>query len=669
MPIANKTRPKDVSFLNKNFAGFRSDLVEFAKTYFPNSYADFNETSPGMMFIEMASYVGDVLSFYIDEQFRESLLAYAEERKTVFDIAQSYGYKPKISTPSAVTLEMFQTVPASGTGDTVTPDYLYGHRIKQGSVVASDAFNITFRTVEEVNFSTSGSLDPVDVEPYERDTDTGDITKYLLKKSVRAVSGETTVETFAFTTAKAYDYITLGQKNILEIISVVDSDNNKWYEVESLAQDLIFDEVANDEEFDPNLAAYNDTTPYILKLIRTKKRFKTRVSPDGKLQLMFGSGVSSGQDEEIIPNPSTVGTSFNNSNYLNANSALDPANFLDTAVYGEAPSSTNLTITYSFGGGVEDNVPVNSITTKRDIKSEINSTGLDSTLVLESRDSIAVNNTAPATGGRGQETINEIKENVKQYFQAQQRAVSKEDYITRVYSLPSKYGNIAKIYITQDDQLNSGEGVLEDQVISVQKLMENYVIPGEPLKVSELKVRVPNPMALNFYVLGYNNNKKLTIVNAATKRNIKTYLGPYRVLTDAINLKDGYVINIGIRFAIYAKKGYNKNELVFKAIQKVKDYFDIDKWQLNQPIILSDIAYEISLVEGVNSVVPPQTMNPYSHLVVIDNKHAEVDGYSGNIYDINAAIKNNVLYPSLDPSIFEVKYPDLDIVGKVLGDY
>ena len=171
----------NINYLNKDFESFKNSLIEYAKTYFPNTYKDFNESSPGMMLIEMSSYVGDVLSFYIDEQFRESLLAYAEERKTVFDIAQSYGYKPKISTPSAVTLEMFQTVPASGTGDTVTPNYLYGHRIKQGSVVASDAFNITFRTVEEVNFSTSGSLDPVDVEPYERDTDTGDITKYLLK--------------------------------------------------------------------------------------------------------------------------------------------------------------------------------------------------------------------------------------------------------------------------------------------------------------------------------------------------------------------------------------------------------------------------------------------------------------------------------------------------------
>jgi hypothetical protein len=283
--------------------------------------------------------------------------------------------------------------------------------------------------------------------------------------------------------------------------------------------------------------------------------------------------------------------------------------------------------------------------------------------------SISVSNPNPATGGKGAETIKQIKENVKQYFQAQQRAVSKEDYITRIYSMPSKFGNIAKIYITQDDQLNSGQGVIQGQTISPEVLMEKYVLPNEPLKVQDLEVRVPNPMALNFYVLGYNRQKKLVAVNEATKRNIKTYLGPYRILTDAVNLKDGYIINIGVRFSIYAKKGYNKEEIIFKCIQKIKDYFNVDNWQINQPIILADIAYEISLVDGVNSVVPPVIDNPDGNLIVITNKFNTAGGYSGNIFDISTAIKNGVIYPSMDPSIFEVRFPDIDIVGKVLGDY
>ena len=664
----DQQRPKDINFLNKDFTGLRSDLIEYAKTYFPASYSDFNETSPGMMFIEMAAYVGDILSFYIDEQFRESLLAYAEERKTVFDIAQSYGYRPKISTPSNVTVDFFQTVPATGTGDTVVPDYRYGHRIKEGTVIASDQYSKTFRTVSEVDFSTSGSLEPVEASIYEVGEDSTP-TKYLLKKQARAVSGEVVTETFAFSSAKAYDMVTLANKNVLEIISVTDSNLSKWYQVESLAQDLVYEEVRNDAEFDPNLAGFNDTTPYMIKLLRTKKRYKSYIKSDGSYQLRFGSGTATENDEEVIPNPSTVGNSNVNSDFLNSNSALDPANFLETAVYGVAPANTTLTIKYSVGGGVDDNVPSNSINSLRSLTSEINSTGLDATLVEESQGSISVSNPGPATGGKGEETIDEIKENVKQFFQAQSRAVTKQDYITRIYSLPAKYGNVAKVYITQDDQLNSGEGVIQGDVITPETLQTEFIDKGESLKVSDLEVRVPNPMALNFYVLGYNNNKKLVNVNQATKRNLKTYMGQYRILTDAINLKNAYVINIGVRFTIYAKRGYNKEEVIFKCIQKVKEYFNVDKWQINQPIMLSDVAYQVSLVDGVNSVVPPVSDNPDGNLIVVTNKFETASGYSGYIFDISTAIKSGVIYPSLDPSIFEVKFPDIDIIGKCLGDY
>jgi hypothetical protein len=663
---STKLQPKEVNYLNKNFNNFKADLVNYAKDYFPNSYADFNEASPGMMFIEMASYVGDVLSFYIDEQFRESLLAYAEEKKTIYDIAQSYGYKPTIATPSTTKLDFWQTVPATGTGDSAKPNYDYAYTINAGSMVESSQYGKTFRTLDQVNFSFSSSLDPTTVEIYE--VNDSSPTKFLLKKSVRAVSGTITTETFSFSDAKAYERITLANKGVLEIISVTDSNGNKWYEVESLAQDLVFDDVANTAENDPNLAGYNDTTPYLLKLKRTNKRFKIRITIEGKTQLIFGSGTASGPDEEVIPNPSQVGNSFTNTNFLNNASALDPANFLNTAVYGQAPANTILTIQYSYGGGVQANVPAKSITTLRGINKSVAASGLDAALLGETEASIAVSNSIPATGGRGEETLTEIKENTKQYFQAQNRSVSKEDYITRVYNLPPKYGNVQKIYITQDDQIETGQGIIQDGIIDVPTLEK---LGGE-VSIAELlgeNGRVTNPMALNFYVLGYDQNKKLVKVNEATKRNIKSYLGPYRVLTDAINLKDAYVINIGIRFAIYVKKGYNKNEILLKAISKVKNYFDIDKWQVNQPIILQDVAYEISLVEGVNNVVPPLDENPNKDTIVVTNKFKEENGYSGNIYNVKAATSKEILYPSLDPSIFEIRYPNIDIVGKVLGDY
>ncbi|MAE86034.1 MAG: hypothetical protein CMB80_25075 [Flammeovirgaceae bacterium] len=661
-----KERPKQVNYLNKSFPGFKNDLIEFAKTYFPQSYADFNESSPGMMFIEMAAYVGDVLSFYVDEQFRESLLAYAEEKKTVFDIAQSYGYNPTLSTPSTANVNFFQTVPATGTGENARPDFNYGYRIRPGSLVGSDEYGKTFKLVDEVNFQVSGTLDPTETSIYEVD-DYNVPSKFLLKKKGRVVSGDITKDVFSFTDAIAYNKVILSNSPVLEIINVTDSDGNKWYEVESLAQDLIFEETPNTAENDPELGGYNDTTPYLLKMTRTKNRFRVKITPEGKTMMIFGSGTVSGQDEEVIPNPSNVGTNFTNSNFLNANSALDPANFLNTAVYGKAPTNTDLTVQYSYGGGIKDNVPSGTITSIKGLVTEINTSGLTAALVSDSLNSIAVNNPLPATGGRGEETLQEVKENTRQYFHAQQRAVTKEDYITRIYNMPPKYGNVSKMYIVQDDQLNEGDGAVAEELITMETVM-NYE-DGQGIPRSKLQSRVANPLALNLYSLGYDNSGKLAKVNDATKNNIKTYLGPYRILTDAVNIKDAYIINIAVRFSIYVKKKYNKEEIIFKCIDNVKKYFNIDKWQINQPIILADIAYEISLIEGVNNVVPPEDNNLHGSLIVVENKFDPALGYSGNIYDCGAATKQGILYPSLDPSIFELKFPNIDIIGKVVGDY
>ena len=238
---------------------------------------------------------------------------------------------------------------------------------------------------------------------------------------------------------------------------------------------------------------------------------------------------------------------------------------------------------------------------------------------------------------------------------SQNRAVTRADYITRCYSLPQRYGNIAKAFIVQDEQLET-TGQL--QVIDGQVIDTRY---------NDTTVK-NNPLALNLYVLGYNKNKKLTQLNTAVKQNLKMYLSQYRVMTDAINIKDGYIINIGVKFNIITKRGYNKNDVLFRAIQKVKEFFSPDKWQMNQPIVLTDLAYQISLVEGVVSLVPPEVNNPRKDLILIENKHKASDNYSGNVYDMDTASRDGIIYPSLDPSIFELKFPNSDIEGKVVGD-
>ena len=486
----SKKSVKEVRYLNKDFTSFKDNLIEFSKIYFPNAYNDFNESSPGMMFIEMASYVGDVLSYYIDNQFKESLLSFAEEKRTVYNMAQTFGYKPKLSSASSVDLDVFQTVPAlsSGTGGgyTTKPDLNYAMKLKSGMEIKSET-GVSFTTTEDCNFKFSSSYDPMTITVYESSNNVP--VTYLLRKGVRASSGTVTTEFFTFNNAEKYKRIALANQNVLEIISCTDSDGNSWYEVPFLAQDTVFTDMENTEKNDDELYTYSDQAPYLLKLLKTSRRFTTFIREDGKTELRFGAGTSDSPDEEIIPNPDEVGSSLPGSpTYLNT--AFDPSNFLATKAYGQAPSNTQLTIIYRYGGGINNNIIANTLRSIQSANIELDETGLNANLTATTKNSIAVNNPQPATGGRSAESIIEVKNNALAYFQAQQRAVTKEDYIARVYALPPKYGNVAKAYIVQDTQLDSQSGANSDS-------------------------RIINPLALNMYLLGFDANKKLVTVNQA----------------------------------------------------------------------------------------------------------------------------------------------------------
>ena len=634
---------KEVKYLNKDFTSFKANLIEFAKVYFPNNFNDFNEASPGMIFIEMASYVGDVLSYYIDNQFKESLLAFAEEKRTVYNMAQALGYKPKLAAPASTNLDIFQTVPAktAGSGDSYTtqPDLTYALTLQSGMIGESTS-GVSFSTTEDCNFKFSSSNDPMDVSIFES---SGNVpVTYLLKKSVRAVSGTVTTEYITVNAAEKYKRIALANPRVTEIISCTDSDGNSWYEVPFLAQDTVFTDVQLNSNTDPDLASQADQAPYLLKLLKTSRRFISYVREDDKTELRFGAGISDSPDEEIVPNPDSVGSSLPGSP-SHLGKAFDPSNFLQTKAYGQAPSNTQLVITYRHGGGISHNVGAGTLRNVQKVDISLDTSGLSTALVQTTRNSVAVSNPIPATGGKSEESVVEVKNNALAYFQAQSRAVTKEDYITRVYALPPKYGNIAKAYIVQDSQLDTTDtGANSDS-------------------------RIMNPLALNLYVLGYDASKSLTQINEAVKENIQTYLTQFRMVTDAVNIKDAFIINIGVKFNIIAKTGYNGEEVTLRAIQRVREFFNVDNWQIGQPIVLSDLAYQISLVDGVSAVSPPEENNPNGLPVLITNKFLASQGYSGNMYDMISATKDGVVYPSLDPSCFELKFPATDIEGRVVG--
>jgi len=621
---------KDISYLGKDFNQFRANLIEFTKRYFPDTYTDFNESSPGSMFIEMAAYVGDVLSYYADTNLRESLLEQAQERQNIFDIAKTLGYKANNVVPAYVTLDVFQLVPAIGTGINVQPDYNYALSIKPGMRISQNNGSAVFRTLDSIDFTFSSSIDPTEVTIYE----TNDTTKlpvyYLLKKQIRAVSGTIRTNSYTFGSAKPYDKIVLPENNIIEIISVEESDGDNWYEVPYLAQDTIFESVPNLLENDPELSPYRSSAPSLLKLRKTAKRFITRLRSDNRLELQFGAGISDNNDEEIVPNPDNVGNGL--AGFRRAVDVdIDPANFLYTRTYGQAPSDTTLTITYTVGNGISDNVPAGVMTNIDFIEfdDDINSTA-SGALVNFIKTTVAVNNAEPASGAKSAENSTDIKNNALAAFATQNRLVTREDYIIRAYSMPAKFGSVAKAYIVPDDQ------------ISQESYEQN---------------RIANPLAMNMYVLGYNESKQLTQLNQAIKENLKTYLGYYRILTDAVNIKDAFIINIGVDFEISVLPNYNSNEILLKCVDALRSYFDISKWQINQPVIKSDITTTLANVKGVQSVVGVKFLNLY-----------DTDfGYSGNIYDLQSATRNGVIYPSLDPSIFEIKFPNKDIRGRVVS--
>ena len=643
--MADTQVKKEIRYLNKDFASLRANLVNYAKVYFPNTYNDFNESSPGMMFIEMAAYVGDVLSYYMDSQIKELFIQHAEERKNVVNLAETLGYRPRQSFAASTTLDVFHLVPSIGSGELNKPDYRYALIVAEGMQVSSTAdSSVTFRSNELVNFNFSSSNDPTDISIYERDGGTGEPTYYLLKKSVRASSGTVTSETFTIGDPQKYLRVALNNTKILKIVSVKDSDGNTWYEVPYLAQDTIFKEIRNTAENDPQFSQYNDTAPYLLKLKKTSRRFRTRIRGDNKLELQFGAGISSDPDEVIIPNPDNVGSNLpGGRSYLDV--SIDPSNFLYTKAYGQIPQNTTLTVEYLTGGGLGDNVAQGDLTSISGISATYdNDAGLATAVSNAVKGSVAVNNIEAGVGGKGAETIPEIRNNALAHFSAQNRAVTMEDYLIRIYSLPEKFGRIDKAYIVQDEQLNKSN--LLQPINSVD---------GSSVLPTDQSQTIKNPLALNCYVLGLNSIGKLTAVNEAIKQNLKTYMGQYRILTDAVNIKDGYIVNIGINFEIIVLSGYIKREVLLSCIGKVKDIFALNKWQFNQPIVLSDIYTDLAVIEGVQSVVS----------VEVENKWDADLGYSGNVYDIEEATKNDIIYPSMDPAVFEVKFPDSDIKGKV----
>lgn len=658
---------KNFSYLNKDFSSLKQMLIDFTKTYFPSTYSDFNEASPGMVFIEQAAALGDILSFYQDTQLKESMLYYATERKNVMAIAQTMGYKPKVSAPAITTFRVYQLVPAIGSGANNRPDSRFYLRIQDGMEIQSTSnSNIIFRTIDEVDFSNASDRE---IEVYERDSITGEPSRYLISKIVKGLSGTEITTTISFDTSTDYPNAILRDTNIISIVSVTDEDNNKWYEVPYLAQETIFAEVPN-TEVNTSFNQFVDSVPYILEVRKVPRRFSVRVNPDNTHTIQFGPGDTNLNDEIILPNSKNIGLGLANS-VTRLNSGIDPSNFLKTNTFGIAPVSKTLTIKYLVGGGVESNVNTGDLTTIANIQYNEDLLSItDDILPLyeDAKTTVAIENIEVASGGRGPESIEEIRQNALGIFGSQNRAVTRQDYMVRALSMPEKYGSIAKVWVSPDGEsdINSPTSILGNpkklaefaNLVESLKNKSTNEIQTELRKYLGINItnvnEINNPFAVNMYVLGFDSNKKLTNLNLAVKQNLKTYLGEYRVLTDTVNIIDGYIVNIGVDFEVICYSNYNKREVLTACVTELQEYFNIDRWAFNKTINISEIELVLANIEGVMSVP----------MVKVYNLCGEP--YSPNRYNIDEATKAKIIYPSLDPCVFEVKFPNKDIKGRAL---
>jgi len=600
------TNNKNISYLNKTFPEFKASLIEFAKNYFPNTYTDFSDASPGTMFIEMAAYVGDILSFYTDTQIQENFVLTAKEKTNLLNMAYSLGYRPKTSYASVATVDFYQRVPISAG----SPNLNYCLIIPENTQLQSVTTGTKFLTLDKVDFSATSS---VEISLY-------DSNNYLFKKSVKVISAELKETTYTFGAPVKFTSVELNEPNFLQILQVTGSDASTWYEVPYLAQSTVINKI-------PNTGVNVSKVPYNLSLLQTPNRFVSRIKTDDIVELQFGSGMYVNiPDDVIIPNPDTIQLglvpSVDTSDLVND---YNQAAVFYTKQYGTVPSNITLYVQYTTGGGINSNVPANDIT------QVVSTAGI--TAVNPSNTNVALltlvcTNPIPSTGGRDGDTVEEIRLNTLNAFSAQLRSVTKDDYMNRALSMPTDFGTIAKVYVEQASALSVQTG-------------------NDPLIDN-------NPLALSMYILAYNGTKKLENATLDLKTNLKNYLEPFRMVTDAISIKDAFYINLGLNFDITVIPGLSNKQILTDCIVALTDYFDIDKWQINQPIILSEVFSTLLQVEGVQSVVNVQFTN------------LSGGNYSPYSYDVNGAIRNNILYPSLDPSIFEIRFPETDIQGRVI---
>ena len=635
-----KLIPTNVNYTSKDFSTIKKDLIEYTKSYFPDTYKDFNETSPGMMLIELSSYVGDVLSYYIDYNYKENLLATATEKRNIRRLAEFLGYKNPNKTPSVVKLKVQTTINASEDGQP-----LFGEApssINSGLQIASNVDSeVLFETTGEIDFTSSGSGDP-DISAPTLD-DNGEVSSYTLTRYVRAISGKTKTKSFSITSPTKFLELDSGEDDLIEVLNCVDSSGQKWYEVDYLAQEKALKQTHYSDSTTNTISGIRSSAydqgnstddvslipiPYVAEYIRTDKKFTSKFDEDSQTyKFQFGNGLFrfSNSGSQVDP-VEQFGVTINGTNVADIPGAIG-STIGNNLNLGETPTNTVLTFTYRVGGGADSNIQAGELTTVNNPPAGV---------------SITVTNDEPSVGGTDGQTVDEIRNNASAFFASQLRCVTKEDYQSRILSLPQKFGSIAKAYVERLD--------------------------GGTLFVS---------------TLSFNQNRQLVQTPQLILQNLATYVNHFRMINDQLdfgftlndNLFSGYVINFGVRFLINYDRRFNPTEVKINVIDTIKDFFKVEKMQFRQSINMNDLEYNILGLDGVIGIKELKLFQDGNDSYASGRKlyyykaDGEVIGTDSNYgfqYNFENSLQDGIYRPSVSPSVFELRTPNTDIYGKVI---
>lgn len=609
------------SFLNKDRDAFKATLLQHARVFFSDKIKDFSESSLGGLLLDLPAEVGDHMSFYLDHQYTELDAELAVESANIQRHLRRAGVKITGASPAVVSVSWAIEVPAVLSGASYVPQESALPTILQGSIVESDD-GVLFELTEDLDFSSRYADETLKAKvTIGKVSSAGNPLTFILVMGGPGnapgapdgicISGFRAVESFAIPNSYIpFRELTLAQEDVTEIISVVDSEGNQYYQVESLAQDTVFRGVQN-------TTSDNDLVNQVLELIPAPYRFTSIMDYDTKLTtIRFGNGNATTLNDDIIPDPSELALPLYGKQTFHRYT-LDPGKLLSSQTLGVTPVNTTITVTYRYGGGLKHNVASRSINAVNTLRM-LFSSGLTSSLAQQIRASVSVRNTDPAAGGEDALTLDELRDKIPAARNAQGRIVTTSDLLARVYTMPSNFGRVFRAGVRSNPR---------------------------------------NPLATQLFIISRNAQNQLIISPDSLKKNLRTFLNEFRMISDAIDILDAGVINLGIDFKVSVEPNTVKNLVLQDVLSRLIKYFDVKNFQIDQPIKLDDIRNIIFNSPGVASVIDVRVKSISG--IVSERRYTDVK------YDVASNTKKNLLIPT-PGAIFEVRYPELDIVGSAL---